>query len=447
MAKNIPFNIEAEQSVLGSILIDNQMIRNIADELEVKDFYDVKNQIIFTAMKQLFNANITIDFTTLNSELQNKNLLDKAGGISYLNSILNSVFTTANVDDYITLIKDASLKRNVIAAATAIIETGYDGNFSSTEYIDYAERLIFDLSKRRRTDSFTPISTVIDKVNEITLENRNRTTALTGIATGFNNLNRLTLGLQKNNLIILAARPAMGKSAFAMNVAIKAAKENRDENGNPLPVAVFSLEMSQEQLVQRIAATESMVSIAHILSGKMSSQELNYFEYATKSLKELNVYFSDTPGVTIADIRARCRKQKQESGLGLVIIDYLQLITGIGGKSRQEEVSDISRSLKLMARELEVPVIALSQLSRKVEERDDKRPMMSDLRESGSIEQDADLIFFLYRESAYNKESTSKLTELIVGKNRAGKSGHALMYTFEGEKILFTEYEEEEDSQ
>ncbi len=446
MIKSIPFNIEAEQSVLGSILIDNKIISKIADELNESDFYEMKNQLIFKAMKNLFNKRLTIDFTTLNSELQSRNDLENAGGLLYLSNILNSVFTTANVDDYISIIKDSSLKRSILEAANSIIEAGYDVNNTSSEYLDYAERLIFNLSKKRKTDSFTPISTVVDNVTEITLENRNRNGAMTGITTGFDNLDKLTLGLQNNNLIILAARPAMGKSAFAMNVAINAAKFNRDKDNNPLPVAVFSLEMSQEQIVQRISSSESQVNIKNVLSGQMTARELMFFEDANRNLKELNVYFSDSPGVTVAEIRARCRKQKQEEGLGLVIIDYLQLISGSNSKmSRQEEVSDISRSLKLMARELEVPVIALSQLSRKVEEREDKKPMMSDLRESGSIEQDADLIFFLYRAAYYNLPNAKPgVTELIVGKNRSGESGHSLHYLFKGENVLFSPYIPEE---
>ncbi len=441
MTKNIPFNIEAEQSVLGSVLINNEILSSIADELSDSDFYDSKNQLIFKSMKNLKNSGLTIDFTTLNSDLQSRNQLEKAGGYAYLNSILNSVFTTAHVEDYITIIKDASLKRNVIAAATSIVEAGYDGDYTSTDYIDFAERLIFDLAKRRKADAFTSISAVIDNVNEITLANRNRTETMTGLSTGYDNLDKLTLGLQDNNLIILAARPAMGKSAFAMNVAINAARFNDRKFNMPLPVAIFSLEMSQEQLVQRIIAAEGQVHISNILSGKMSALELKFFETANEKLKRLNVHFSDQPGITVADIRARCRKLKQEEGLGLVIIDYLQLISGSNSKiSRQEEVSDISRSLKLMARELEVPVIALSQLSRKVEERPDKRPMMSDLRESGSIEQDADLIFFLYRAAVYNlPNSEPGVTELIVGKNRAGQSGHSLRYLFKGENVLFSE--------
>lgn len=445
MAKNVPFNLEAEQSVLGSVLIDNNVLRTIADELSVSDFYDLKNQLIFQSMKNLDNSGLKIDFTTLNSDLQTRHKLEEAGGYAYLNNILNSVFTTANIEDYIVIIKDASLKRNIIAAANSIVEAGYDSNYNSTDYIDYAERLIFDLAKRRKADAFTAISQVIDNVNEITLANRNRTETMTGIATGFDNLDGLTLGLQDNNLIILAARPAMGKSAFAMNVAINAARFNDKKFNMPLPVAIFSLEMSQEQLVQRIIAAEGQVHISNILSGKMSALELKFFETANEKLKRLNVHFSDQPGITVADIRARCRKLKQEEGLGLVIIDYLQLISGSGKTSRQEEVSEISRSLKLMARELEVPVIALSQLSRKVEERPDKRPMMSDLRESGSIEQDADLIFFLYRAAVYNlPNSEPGVTELIVGKNRAGRSGHSLRYLFKGENVLFSELPDDE---
>ncbi len=447
--KNIPFNIEAEQSILGCMLLDNEMIPKVADELIVGDFYDAKNQIIFTSMKNLYNNKIVIDFATLNSELQSRNVYDAAGGIEYLNVILSSVFTTAHIDSYVIVLKDASLKRNVIAAATSIVEAGYNGAQTSTEYVDYAERLIFDLSKRRKADAFTPISQVVENVNELTLLNRTRVESMTGISTGFDNLDELTLGLQKDNLIILAARPAMGKSAFAMNIAINAAKRNKYPGDIALPVAIFSLEMSQEQILQRICATESGVHIGKILSGKMSTKEMMFFEQTSSELKKLNVYFSDTPGVTIADIRARCRKQKQENGLGLVIIDYLQLISGSNSKaSRQEEVSDISRSLKLMARELEVPVIALSQLSRKVEDRPDKKPMMSDLRESGSIEQDADLIFFLYRASYYNiPNSNPGETELIVGKNRAGASGHSLKYSFIGEQLQFVAIEDNDGGQ
>ncbi len=442
--KNIPFNIEAEQSILGCMLLDNEMIPKVADEIVVGDFYDNKNQILFTSMKNLYNNRITVDFATLNSELQSRNTVNQAGGLEYLKTILSCVFTTANIDSYISVLKDAALKRNIIAAATSIVEAGYEGKYNSSEFIDYAERVIFDVARKRRAEAFTPISQVVDNVTEITLLNRTRVDAMTGLDTGFDNLNDLTLGLQNNNLIILAARPAMGKSAFAMNVAMNAAKLNRDKEGNSLPVAIFSLEMSQEQILQRIISTESGVHVGKVLSGKMSTQEMTFFEQTNNELKKFNVYFSDTPGVTISDIRARCRKQQQESGLGLVIIDYLQLISGSNSKaSRQEEVSDISRSLKLMARELQVPVIALSQLSRKVEERPDKKPMMSDLRESGSIEQDADLIFFLYRASYYNlPNSNPGETELIIGKNRAGASGHSLKYSFVGENLQFVEIED-----
>lgn len=442
MISHVPFNLEAEQSILGCVLIDNNILMKVSDELDTRDFYDIKNQNIFNSMRNLYRQQITIDYTTLHADLENRNVLNNAGGLIYLNNILNSVFTTANIDDYIQIVKDSALKRSIIAAANSIAEAGGDGTLDSTEYIDYAERLIFDLSKRRKTDGFVPISTVIDNVTEQTLANRGKSDGVTGIATGFSNLDELTLGLQNNNLIILAARPAMGKSAFAMNIAINAAKMNVSDDGSQIHVAVFSLEMSQEQIVERISASESGVAIGKIQKGDMSNQELMFFEDANNQIKDLNVHFCDTAAVTIADIRAKCRKQKQSEGLDLVVIDYLQLISGSskGGTNRQEEVSNISRGLKQMARELEIPVIALAQLSREVEKREDKRPIMADLRESGSIEQDADLILFLYRDEYYNKTGNALpgVAELIVAKNRAGASGMALKYLFKGENALFS---------
>lgn len=442
MAQNVPYNLEAEQAILGCVLIENEIMTALSDEMKVQDFYDRRHQIIFSAMLNICKSQMQIDFTTLIAELQTKNQLIEAGGAVYLSSLIDAVYTTANINDYIQIVQDAALKRNVIAAATSIAEAGYNANYDSAGYIDYAERLLLDLAKRRRTEGFVPIETVLENVKNIMLANRARDGELTGLSTGFEKLDEITLGLQKDNLIILAARPAMGKSAFAMNIAINAATNNVKETGEPISVALFSLEMSQEQIVQRMTAAQARVNLTNIQKGTLTQKEMLLVESANDDLAALNVYFCDQGTVTVADIRAKCRKQKASGGLDLVIIDYLQLINGSSkGGNRQEEVGNISRSLKQMARELGVPVIALSQVSRKLEDREDKRPNMSDLRESGSIEQDADIIMFLYREGYYNKntEKVSNLTELIIAKNRGGVTG-TLEFLFQGEYQLFTTY-------
>lgn len=442
MAQNIPYNLEAEQAILGCVLIDNEIMTSLSDEMKVQDFYDRRHQIIFTAMLNIYKNQLEIDFTTLIAELQIKNQLVEAGGAVYLSSLIDSVYTTANIQDYIQIVQDVALKRNVIAAATSIAEAGYNANYGSAEYIDYAERLLLDLSKRRRTEGFVGIENVLENVKNIMLANRARDGEITGLSTGFEKLDEITLGLQKDNLIILAARPAMGKSAFAMNIAINAAVNNVKETGEPISVAVFSLEMSQEQIVQRMTASQARVNLTNIQKGNLNQKEMLLVESAHDELAGLNVYFCDQGTVTIADIRAKCRKQKQTGGLDLVIIDYLQLINGSGKSgNRQEEVSNISRSLKQMARELGVPVIALSQLSREIDKREDKHPVMADLRESGSLEQDADIILFLYRDGYYNKnsEKVSNLTELIIAKNRSGMTA-TIEFLFQGEYQLFTTY-------
>ena len=443
MAQNIPYNLESEQAILGCVLIDNEIMVALSDEMKVQDFYDRRHQIIYTAMLNIYKNQMQIDFTTLIAELQIKNQLVEAGGAVYLSSLIDAVYTTANIADYIQIVQDAALKRNVIAAATSIAEAGYNANYDSAGYIDYAERLLSDLAKRRRTEGFTPIDSVLENVKNIMLANRARDGELTGLSTGFERLDEITLGLQKDNLIILAARPAMGKSAFAMNIALNAAVNNvKEGTGEPINVAIFSLEMSQEQIVQRMTAAQARVNLNSIQKGSLNQKEMLLVESANDELAGLNIYFCDQGTVTVADIRAKCRKQKASGGLDLVIIDYLQLINGSSKTgSRQEEVANISRSLKQMARELGVPVIALSQLSRKLEEREDKRPNMSDLRESGSIEQDADIIMFLYREGYYNKntEKVSNLTELIIAKNRGGVTG-TIQLLFQGEYQLFTTF-------
>mgnify|MGYP003296724140 CR=1 FL=1 len=328
MAQNLPYNLEAEQALLGCVIIDNDIIVTLSDEMKIQDFFDRRHQLIFQAMLNLYRGQMQIDFTTLIAELQMKNQLVEAGGAVYLSSLLDAEFTTANVSDYIQIVQDSALKRNVIAAATSIGDAGYNANYDAASYVDYAERLINDLTKRRRTQGFTPIGTVLENVKNIMIANRNRSEDITGLSTGFNNLDEITLGLQKDNLIILAARPAMGKSAFAMNIAVQAAQKNKKENGEPISVALFSLEMSQEQIAQRMTASQARVNLTNIQRGSLNQKEMLLIEGANDDLSNLNIYFWDQGALTIADIRAKCRKQQQTSGLDLVVIDYLQLIQG-----------------------------------------------------------------------------------------------------------------------
>lgn len=446
MAQNVPYNLEAEKTILGCVFIDNQLMITLSDEISPSDFYDRKHQVIFLAMIQLVKKQYDIDFTTLHAELQLTNKLEEVGGLLYLTSLVDTVYTTANIKNYIDILKETALKRNLIGTANKIIEAGYNVEYDAADYVDYAERLIFDLSKRKKTEGFSHIQAIAETVAEKMYLNRSQDSVITGLTTGFSNLDELTLGLQKDNLIILAARPAMGKSAFAANIAVNAAKSNP---GN-VHVALFTLEMSKEQNVQRMLAAESNVSIQKLRSGNITSQEFAFFETAKAEISELGIHFCDNAMITVSEIRTRCRKQKMQEGLDLVVVDYLQLINGeqkSRGTNRQEEVSNISRSLKQMARELEIPVVALAQLSREVEKREDKRPIMADLRESGSIEQDADLVLFLYRPDYYKRDggTPSNKAELIVAKNRAGASGHELHYLFEGEYSRFQVLENSEE--
>ena len=291
MAQNLPYNLEAEQALLGCVIIDNDIIVTLSDEMKIQDFFDRRHQLIFQAMLNLYRGQMQIDFTTLIAELQMKNQLVEAGGAVYLSSLLDAEFTTANVSDYIQIVQDSALKRNVIAAATSIGDAGYNANYDAASYVDYAERLINDLTKRRRTQGFTPIGTVLENVKNIMIANRNRSEDITGLSTGFNNLDEITLGLQKDNLIILAARPAMGKSAFAMNIAVQAAQKNKKENGEPISVALFSLEMSQEQIAQRMTASQARVNLTNIQRGSLNQKEMLLIEGANDDLSNLNIYF------------------------------------------------------------------------------------------------------------------------------------------------------------
>ncbi len=437
--KSIPHNIEAEIALLGSILLDEQVIVEANDELTFNDFFDLKNKTIYKAMINLYENKITIDATSLIGELKKMDAFDQIGGVNYINSIITFNYTTSNVSTYISLIVDNALKRYAIDELKKLSDSGYLQELSATDYLTTVEQKVYELSKRRKTENFTRINDVAKKVRENIELNAQKTNSITGLDTGYHALNSITLGFQKENLIILAARPAMGKSAIALNLAVNIAANNKGGKGT---VAIFSLEMGSEQLVERLLAADASINLGTIKTGGLQGNEWRRLSTSTARLGELNLYFDDSSLITVADIRAKCRKLSAEVGLDFVVIDYLQLIEGDGGnKSKQEEVSKISRSLKLMARELQIPVLALAQLSREVEKREDKKPIMADLRDSGSIEQDADIVMFLYREDYYLKEKSNRPDEadLIIAKNRSGASGKALPFIFQGGYSRFIE--------
>ena len=416
MEKLTPHNRDAEMSVLGSVFVDQGSMKAIIDKLDTDDFFILKHKVIFNAMVDLFKADIEIDYTTLSDILQSKDLLHEAGGIDYVLGLIEAVPSIANLTNYINIVKDKSMVRKMQDAARQILDDGYKTE-DANAFVDQSESMVFNIAKERRTSDFIRIADVAEVViqkTEQALENQGE---VTGLDTGFTMLNRYTLGLQPSELIILAARPSMGKSAFALNIARNVAKTST------LPtVAFFSLEMGSDQLVSRMLSSESRIQSTKIRTGQLSGLEWQQLNVAQENLEKLNIVFDDSGTVKVTDLRQKCRKLKQDKDLDLVIIDYLQLLSGsTPGVNRVNEVSEISRTLKEMARELKIPVLALSQLSRAVEKRDDKKPVMADLRESGSIEQDADIILFLYREDYYNKDTQNQnQVDVMIAKNRQG---------------------------
>lgn len=419
--RNVPHNLEAEQSVLGAMVLSKFALQKAADALTKESFYSVNNSIIFDCLTEMAEKKIPIDLTTLTSELKNKNKLDEIGGVEYLTEIIDYVPTSANVDQYIKLVEEAALLRRLIDVSTDIVSSAYASDINVNDTLDNAERKILSVVKNRRSTEFKPIKSVLEAA-EANLEKLAETKGdVTGVATGWYDIDNLTSGLHENEFIIIAARPAMGKTAFALNLATNVAMNNKKG------VALFNMEMGAEQLVNRMISSLGQVEGKKLTTGNLQNQDWKRVGEAISQLSETKLYMDDTPGITIGEIRSKCRRlANSEEGLCLVVIDYLQLISSSVnyGGNRQQEVSDISRSLKMMAMELKVPVIALAQLSRSVEARENKRPIMSDLRESGSIEQDADIVAFLYRDDYYNKEARTEdntsISELIIGKHRNG---------------------------
>ncbi len=419
--KSLPNNIEAEQSVLGACFLSKYALQKACESLTPDSFYDEKNGKIFAAMSALVEEKTPIDITTVTGYLKKNNELTEVGGVEYLTEVLNFVPTASNIDYYIKNVEDASILRRLIETATDIASEGYRSDETVNEILDNSEKKILNIVKNRKSSEFRTIKDILQKTQSDLERLSEHKGEVTGLATGWYDVDKLTTGLHPNEFIIIAARPAMGKTVFALNLATHVAM-TQDKS-----VALFNLEMSAEQIAMRILSSLGQIDGFKLKTGNLMNNDWKRINEAVSQLSNTNLVMDDTPGITIGEIRAKCRRlASSEKGLALVVIDYLQLISGGKnyGANRQQEVSDISRSLKTLAMELQVPVIALSQLSRGVESREDKRPIMSDLRESGSIEQDADIVAFLYRDDYYKKEARNEdntsIVELIIGKHRNG---------------------------
>lgn len=436
-----PHDLVAEQSVLGAVFIAPETMTSLADELVPDDFYKPANKIVFKTMLSLLEKGEPIDATTMVSALTNQGDISKIGGMNYVVELVNSTPTSKNVEHYAKLVKEKATLRKVIADLSDSLSSAYQGDVSIGDLIAKTEKSMLDISNQNAGTGFRNVADILD-THMLMVETRSQTDGVvTGLSTGFVGLDKITTGLHEDNLIILAARPAMGKTALSLNIAqYIAVKEKK-------PVAIFSLEMGAESLIERMLAAEGMVEGYHLKTGNLSVEEWSRLVHAQGNLYDAPIFVDDTAGIRISEIRSKARKLAQEmGGLGVIIIDYLQLITGSKGENRQQVVSEISRELKILAKDLKVPVIALSQLSRAVEQRQDKRPMLSDLRESGSIEQDADIVAFLYREAYYQKEQAdsqeaNNVTELILEKNRHGSLGTVKLY-FHKEYTKFSSVEE-----
>ena len=436
----LPHDLVAEQSVLGAVFISPETMISLADELTPDDFYKPANKIVFKTMLSLLEKGEPIDATTMVSALTSQGDISNIGGINYVVELVNSTPTSKNVEHYAKLVKEKATLRKVIAELSESLSSAYQGDISINEIIEKTEKSMMDISNQNTCTGFRNVADILDTHMQI-VETRSQTDGfVTGLSTGFVGLDKITTGLHEGNLIILAARPAMGKTALALNIAKHVATMERK------PAVIFSLEMGAEELIERMVASEGMIPGYHLKTGNLNPDEWRRLVQAQNNLYDAPIFVDDTAGIRISEIRSKARKLAQEmGGLGVIIVDYLQLITGSRGENRQQIVSEISRELKILAKDLRVPVIALSQLSRSVEQRQDKRPILSDLRESGSIEQDADIVAFLYRDAYYQKEQAdsqeaNNVTELILEKNRHGSLGTVKLY-FHKEYTKFSSVE------
>lgn len=416
-----PQHIEAEQSVLGGILIENEAVNRVTEILDADDFYRDAHRKIYNALLNLSERDEPADLITLTNELRKSDQLDSIGGASYLASLIDSVPTAANIEYYARIVKEKAILRKLIQTSTEIITQGYEDRGDVEGFLDEAERAIFEISEKRVRPSFYSMREIV-KESFATIEKLfKKKEAVTGVPSGFKELDRMTAGFQPSDLIIIAGRPSMGKTAFCLDVAEYAAI------GNKIPVAIFSLEMSKEQLVIRMLCSQANVEGTRLRTGYLSESDWPKLTIAAGNLSDAPIYIDDTAALSALELRAKARRLKSEHGLGMVIVDYLQLMKGRARvESRQQEISEISRSLKALAKEINIPVIAVSQLSRKTEERTGNRPQLSDLRESGAIEQDADLILFIYRDEVYNRDPENPnrgKAEVIIGKQRNGPIG------------------------
>ena len=420
LGKIPPNDIEAEQAVLGSMLVDKDAVFEAMEVLKEDDFYREDHKSIYSAISTLCSRGEPIDIITVKSELELQGKLEKIGGVEYLVDLPEKVPTIANIQKYVKIVEEKSILRNLIKASNEITTMGYEQTEEVETIMEQAEKKIFDLMQKKNQKGYTLLKDVLIGTFSELEQLYNQKESITGVPTGFIDLDRITAGLHKSDLVLVAARPAMGKSAFANSIAVNAALKHN------VPAVIFNLEMSKEQVGSRILCSEAMVESNKVRTGSLSEEEWVKLATAVAPLSEAPIYIDDTAGISVAEIRAKCRKLKLEKNIGLVVIDYLQLIQASGKKNlnREQEISEISRALKILAKELEVPVIALSQLSRAPEQRTDHRPMLSDLRESGAIEQDADIVMFLYRDDYYNPETENKnVAEVIIAKHRAGATG------------------------
>jgi len=436
-----PQNLEAESSVLGGILLENDAINQVLELLRPEDFYRESHRKIFRAMIELTDRSEPVDLITLSDCLKSRGEIEAVGGAAYLASLADFVPTAANIGYYARIVREKSILRSLINAATEIATRGYEEQSNVEEFLDIAEKVIFDISEKKIKASFVAVGDMIKDTLKTVEKLYERKEMVTGVPTGYDDLDRLTAGLQPADLIVVAGRPSMGKTAFSLNIAAHAAFRG-------IGVAVFSLEMAKEQLVLRMLCSEARVDNSKMRSGYLGERDFPKLATAAGRLHEAPIYIDDTPAISVLELRAKARRlvRDRSKKVGLIVVDYLQLMRGMGGASnREQEISEISRSLKALAKELNVPVIAISQLNRRVEDRGDKRPMMSDLRESGAIEQDADVILFIYREEVYNPKTDNKgIAEVIVAKQRNGPTD-TVNLTFLSEYTRFENYTEREE--
>ena len=421
--RSLPQSLEAEQSVIGSMIIDKTAISKALEKLKEEDFYRDGHKVIFKAIRDMFSKDMAVDLITLLEYLKSTDNLEKAGGVTYITEVSSSVITTANLEAYIKIVEDKSLLRKLIKSATNIIEESYNKQDKVEDVLDLAQKRIFDLAEKQGSSDYEPLSNVLER-GFLEIERLfNNKGSITGVGSGIRDLDAKTSGFQKGDMVLIAARPSMGKTTFALNIAEHAAlREGKS-------VVVFSLEMSKEQLAYKLLCSEANVDMLKLRTGNLDDDDWERIARATGPLSKAKIYIDDTAGMSVMEMRSKCRKIKMEHGIDMILIDYLQLMSGSSqSESRQQEVSEISRSIKALAKEMECPVIALSQLSRAPEQRADHRPMLSDLRESGSIEQDADVVMFLYRDEYYNKETEEKnIGECIIAKQRNGPVGTVKM--------------------